>query len=50
MRQAANWNLVGRTAGRVKKSKSNKPLIPIKDIWLYPLCRDCQGVLCCEGG
>ena len=48
--KAANWTLVGRTAGRGKKSKSNKPLIPIKDIWLYPLCRDWQGVLCCEGG
>jgi hypothetical protein len=45
--KAANWTLVGRTAGRGKKSKSNKPLIPVKDIWLYPLRRDWQGVLCC---
>lgn len=44
--KAANWTLVGRTAGRGKKSKSSKPLIPIKDIWLYPLRRDWQGVLC----
>jgi hypothetical protein len=48
--KAANWLLVGRTAGRGKKSTSNKPLIPIKDIWLYPLRRDWQGVLCCDGG
>jgi hypothetical protein len=49
--KAANWTLVGRTAGRGKKSKSNKPLIPIKDIWLYPLRREWQGVLCCcDGG
>jgi hypothetical protein len=34
--KAANWTLVGRTAGRGKKSKSNKPLISVKDIWLYP--------------
>ncbi len=43
--KAANWTLVGRTAGRGKKSKSNKPLIPIKDIWLYPLRRDWQTIL-----
>ena len=48
--KAANWTLVGRTAGRGKKSKSNKPLIPVKDIWLYPLRRDWQGVLCCDEG
>jgi hypothetical protein len=48
--KAANWLLVGCTAGRGKKSTSNKPLIPIKDIWLYPLRRDWQGVLCCDGG
>jgi hypothetical protein len=48
--KAANWLLVGSTAGRGKKSKSNKPLIPIKDIWLYPLHRDWQGALCCDGG
>lgn len=35
--KAANWINVGRTSGRGKKSLSHKPLIPIKDIWLYPL-------------
>ena len=44
--KAANWTLVGRTAGRGKKSRSNKSLIPIKDIWLYPLRRDWQRILC----
>jgi len=48
--KGTNCLLVGRTAGRGKKSTSNKPLIPIKDIWLYPLRRDWQGVLCCDGG
>ncbi len=36
----------GRTAGRGKKSSSHRPLIPIKDIWLYPLRRDFASVLC----
>lgn len=35
--KAANWINVGRTSGRGKKSLSHKPLIPLKDVWLYPL-------------
>lgn len=35
--KAANWINVGRTSGRGKKSLSHKPLIAIKDVWLYPL-------------
>jgi hypothetical protein len=35
--KAANWINVGRTSGRDKKSLSHKPIIPIKDVWLYPL-------------
>lgn len=44
--KAANWIVVGRTAGRGKKSTSHKQLIPIKDIWLYPLRRNWQAILC----
>jgi hypothetical protein len=47
--KAANWILVGRTTGRGKKGKSYMPQIPIKDIWLYPLRRDWQSILCCAG-
>jgi len=38
--KAANWTLVGRTAGRGKKSTSHLQVLPTKDIWLYPLRRD----------
>ena len=38
--KAANWINIGRTTGRGKKSTSSKPLIPKKDIWLYPLCKN----------
>jgi len=48
--KAANWVLIGRTTGRGKKGKSNKPQIPIKDIWLYPLRRDWQSFLCSTEG
>ena len=44
--KAANWIYVGRTAGRGKKSTSHRPLIPIKDIWLYPLRKNFASVLC----
>lgn len=44
--KAANWICVGRTTGRGKKSTSSKPLIPTKDIWLYPLQKNFAAVLC----
>lgn len=44
--KAANWVHVGQTAGRGKKSTVHHPIIPIKDIWLYPLRKNFAGVLC----
>lgn len=35
--KAANWVNVGTTTGRGRNSKSSKPTLPIKDVWLYPL-------------
>ena len=43
--KAANWVHVGRTTGRGKKSTVHHQIIPIKDIWLYPLRRDFAAVL-----
>jgi len=45
--KAANWINVGRTSGRGKKSLSHKPLIPIKDVWLYPLHKQALSALRC---
>lgn len=36
---AANWSYVGKTKGRGKLGPAGKQSVPIKDIWLYPLCR-----------
>lgn len=44
--KAANWIKVGQTAGRGKKSTSHKLLIPVKDIWLYPLRKNISTLLC----
>ena len=44
--KAANWINVGQTTGRGKKSSSHRQLIPIKDIWLYPLRKNFATVLC----
>lgn len=44
--KAANWINVGRTTGRGKKCLVHDAIIPVKDIWLYPLRRDFQSVLC----
>lgn len=43
--KAANWIHVGQTVGRGKKSTVHEQIIPIKDIWLYPLCKDFRSVL-----
>ncbi len=37
--KAANWINVGKTKGRGKLGPAGKQSVPIKDIWLYPLCR-----------
>ena len=44
--KAANWINVGQTSGRGKKSSSHRQLIPVKDIWLYPLRKNFASVLC----
>ena len=43
--KAANWQLVGRTVGRGKKSTDHQQVLPTKDIWLYPLRREFTNVL-----
>jgi len=44
--KAANWIHVGQTVGRGKKCPVHQPMLPIKDIWLYPLRKDFARVLC----
>ena len=39
--RAANWINVGQTQGRGKLDVHNQRALPKKDIWLYPLQRDC---------
>jgi Domain of unknown function (DUF4338) len=44
--KAANWIRVGETQGRGRYDKTHTAAQPIKTIWLYPLSRDFQKVLC----
>ena len=44
--KAANWVNVGKTVGRGKKSGVHEQIIPIKDIWLYPLRQNFRAALC----
>ena len=44
--KAANWVRVGQTVGRGKNSRVHNQIVPIKDIWLYPLRKDFGAVLC----
>lgn len=43
--KAANWINVGKTSGRGKKCLTHKQILPIKDIWLYPLRQNFRTVL-----
>lgn len=44
--RAANWKHVGKTKGRGRQDHSNNFSEPIKDIYLYPLRKGVQEVLC----
>lgn len=44
--KAANWINVGKTVGRGKKSRVHEQIIPVKDVWLYPLRQNFRTVLC----
>ncbi|WP_300337820.1 Druantia anti-phage system protein DruA [Accumulibacter sp.] len=43
--KAANGINVGKTIGRSKKCQSHQPILPIKDIWLYPLRNNFRSLL-----
>ena len=44
--KAANWTCVGQTTGRSRNDRYNKLKVPIKDIYLYPLSKNFEEVLC----
>ena len=43
--RAANWIYVGQTKGRGKLDRCNQNALPVKDIYLYPLCRTYRQIL-----
>jgi len=43
--RAANWALVGRTAGRGRDGGHHGAILPAKDIYLRPLCRHFREIL-----
>ena len=44
--RAANWHLVGQSAGRGRNDRHHRLSVPAKDIYLYPLSRDFRRRLC----
>jgi Domain of unknown function (DUF4338) len=44
--RAANWLRVGQTCGRSRHDRDHTLRVPIKDIYLYPLCSDFKERLC----
>jgi hypothetical protein len=46
--RASNWLRVGQTLGRGRQDRNHAATAPIKDVYLYPLCREWREVLCVE--
>jgi hypothetical protein len=44
--RAANWLRVGQTSGRSRYDRDHRVRVPLKDIYLYPLCKDFKERLC----
>lgn len=44
--RAANWIYLGQTQGRGKLDRYNEYLLPIKDIFVYPLQKSFRSILC----
>ncbi len=44
--RAANWHHVGQTQGRGKLDRHNRCPVPVKEIFLYPLHKQFQKILC----
>jgi hypothetical protein len=44
--RAANWRWLGQTQGRGKLGDHRLGQVPIKDVWVYPLVKDCRAQLC----
>jgi hypothetical protein len=44
--RAANWLRVGQTCGRSRYDRDHTVRVPVKDIYLYPLCKDFKEWLC----
>jgi len=48
--KASNWFWAGFTAGMGRNSNKDTAALPIKDVWLYPLCEDWKEKLRNAGG
>ena len=48
--KAANWFWAGFTAGLGRNSSKDTAALPVKDVWLYPLCDDWKEKLRNAGG
>lgn len=46
--KAANWRYIGATNGRGRQDRNRLKALPIKDIYIYPLCDGVRELLCGE--
>ena len=48
LKRAANWKLIGKTTGRSRQDRYSNMIVPVKDIYLYPLTSRFRESLCHE--
>ena len=46
--RAANWVRVGATTGRGRDGGHREAILPVKDVYLYPLAPGCKQALCTD--
>jgi hypothetical protein len=46
--RAANWILTGHTKGRTRNDRNNSIMVPVKDVYVYPLIRNFRRAFCLE--
>ena len=44
--RAANWQHIGTTQGRGRQDKKHEVALSVKDIYIYPLCKQAREILC----
>jgi hypothetical protein len=46
--RAANWQHVGSTTGRGRQDRERTHSVPVKEVYVFPLCKNARDLLCAD--